>query len=81
MLARRSAFERAGLFSDEWAVGEFVDWYARAIDAGLRSAVPDEVVLRRRVHTGNSGNARRHEADYVRVLREVRRRRQAAAGP
>jgi glycosyltransferase involved in cell wall biosynthesis len=70
MLIRRESFARVGLFATGWRVGEFVDWYARAMDLGLKSHMLQEVVLNRRLHDTNIGivapNAR---ADYLRVLK------------
>ena len=31
MLARRRSFDRVGLFSEERSVGDFLDWYGRAM--------------------------------------------------
>jgi hypothetical protein len=57
-------------------VGEFIDWYARAIDGGLTSMMRPEVVLRRRVHAANITRSSRQ--DYARVLSTVHHRRRAA---
>ena len=38
MLIRREAFTRVGPFSESVRVGVTVDWYARALELGLRSA-------------------------------------------
>jgi glycosyltransferase involved in cell wall biosynthesis len=77
MLIRRGAFERVGTFGD-WRLGEFVDWYARAVDAGLRSLMLPDVLLLRRVHDDNTGVRRRDERrEYARVLKSVLDRRRA----
>ena len=78
MLARRDAFLRAGLFSAEWVVGEFVEWYLRAEDLGLKSLMRPECVLLRRIHTSNQG-IREFDAriQYVRIVREALNRRRA----
>lgn len=79
MLIRRASFARVGMFATNWAVGEFVEWYGRAVDAGLRSEVLDRVLVRRRLH-GNNSTLMRTDAhgDYVRVVRTTlaRRRRE-----
>jgi hypothetical protein len=31
MLIKRDAFSRVGKFQSDWKVGEFIDWYARAV--------------------------------------------------
>ncbi len=79
MLVRRSAFERVGPFEAGWRVGEFVDWYLRATEAGLRERVLPEVVLRRRLHKTNQGIRERAAAtDYARILKASLDRRRAA---
>jgi glycosyltransferase involved in cell wall biosynthesis len=80
MLIRREAFERVGQFETRWVFGEFVDWYARALDAGLRSIVLPEAVLCRRLHRDNMGiRERDFRTDYVRALKTVLDRRRAEA--
>jgi glycosyltransferase involved in cell wall biosynthesis len=79
MLIRRSSFERVGPFREDIRVGEYIDWYARAKDAGLKFVQISEVVLRRRLHETNTGRLQRDaRPDYVRVLREALHRRREA---
>jgi len=82
MLARISVFERAGLFLSEFRIGEFLDWYARASDAGLASVMLDDVLLRRRIHADNMGvRDRDKRGDYLRVFKaSLDRRRQKTPG-
>jgi glycosyltransferase involved in cell wall biosynthesis len=78
MLIRRAAFDRVGSFSSEWRLGEFVDWYARAIDAGLSSAMLPDVLLLRRVHADNMGlRQRADQGEYARVIKSMLDRRRA----
>ena len=77
-MVRRDAFHRVGLFSTEVRVGEFLDWYARAGEAGLSMEVLPELVLHRRIHGENQGiRSRKHLADYARVLKASLDRRRA----
>jgi hypothetical protein len=79
LLARREVFQRAGLFSTEFRLGEFLDWYARATDAGLRSAMLAPVLLRRRIHKHNMGvRDRDKRSDYLRVFKASLERRRKA---
>jgi glycosyltransferase involved in cell wall biosynthesis len=82
MLIRREAFDRVGGFATRLGIGEFVDWYARAMDSGLRTLVLPEAVMYRRLHPANtaSGTPGSH-SDYVRVLRTVLDRRRGVAPP
>lgn len=79
MLARRGAFQRIGGFREDLISGEFIDWLARAREAGLRELLVAEQVLSRRVHTANHGLLRADaRLDYVRVVRDALHRRAAA---
>ena len=76
MLIRRESFDRVGRFVTDLRVGEVVDWYARANEAGLKSVVLPEVVLERRLHTSNSSLRERDaRLDYLRVVRAAIERR------
>jgi glycosyltransferase involved in cell wall biosynthesis len=79
MLLRREAWERVGPLPEDVLLGEFVDWYARAVDAGLRMKMLDEVVLARRIHGGNTVlRERDNRGDYLKVLKATLDRRRAA---
>lgn len=79
MLIRTAEFRKVGAFNEELRLGEFVDWWARAQEAGLSHAVTADVVLLRRVHESNTGRLRAEaRVDYARLLRAaLARRRQA----
>jgi glycosyltransferase involved in cell wall biosynthesis len=76
MLIQRTAFERVGFFSNDLRIGEFIDWYARAQELGLKSGMVSEIVMRRRIHANNLmrsvGNIGR---DYARILKKSLDRR------
>jgi glycosyltransferase involved in cell wall biosynthesis len=81
MLVRRESFERVGLFSTSLRVGIGVDWYARAVELGLREAVPPVVVLERRLHAANNGIRERDARNlYLHVLKRSLDRRREQAG-
>ncbi|MFY9587372.1 MAG: glycosyltransferase [Actinomycetota bacterium] len=78
MLVRRDSFERVGSFSTDIRVGITVDWYARAIDLGLKTAEIPVVVLERRLHSSNNGiRERESRSHYLRVLKASIDRRRA----
>ncbi len=82
LLTRLETFRRVGNFDEQWRVGEFFDWYARARDLGLRMHVLPAVVSRRRVHGANLSHRTNAPATgYARVLKATldRRRRQAGS--
>jgi glycosyltransferase involved in cell wall biosynthesis len=76
MLIRQEAFLRVGPFASDWHVGEFLDWYARAVDAGLKNLMLDAVLAKRRLHAGNMGiRMSDRKSDYVRILKSSLDRR------
>ncbi len=77
MLIRRAAFMRVGLFATQWAVGEFIDWIARAQEAELEIFTLPEVVVRRRVHMNNLTIRSREKAnvEYAQILKAALDRR------
>lgn len=78
MLIRREALQRVGPFATQWRAGEFVEWYGRAVDAGLTGVVAPQVVISRRLHGGHSSPEKREgRQDYVRVLKATLDRRRA----
>jgi glycosyltransferase involved in cell wall biosynthesis len=80
MLIRKSDFLRVGMFNAALRVGEFVDWHSRAMNLGLREHRLDAVVLRRRIHGGNTTLRRQDSVgDYLSVLKaHLDRKRQTA---
>jgi glycosyltransferase involved in cell wall biosynthesis len=81
MLIKRSSFFRAGKFSTQWRVGEFIDWYLRAEETGLKSFLLPHVVLMRRIHDANMGiRERASRSDYVKIVKaSLDRRRKGGA--
>ena len=81
-LMRRAAFERVGPFSTSLVTADFVDWFLRAEDLGLRPIELPDVVLRRRLHRTNHGVVRAEaRIDYVRVIKAALDRRRSRPAP
>jgi glycosyltransferase involved in cell wall biosynthesis len=81
MLVTREAFDRVGPFETTLNVGEFISWYLRATELGLRSLMLPRVVMLRRLHDANTGLLRRPSyTDYVRALKASLDRRRALGG-
>jgi glycosyltransferase involved in cell wall biosynthesis len=79
MLIRRESLERVGRFATEWRLGDFVDWHARATEAGLEATMLGDVVMLRRLHaTNNTREAAAAHVDYVRIARAALHRRRSA---
>jgi glycosyltransferase involved in cell wall biosynthesis len=69
-LIRKESFLRAGPFDVEWRVGEFIDWYLKATEAGLRSLTLPDVLTKRRIHNDNTSTRdRKSQQDFVRILK------------
>jgi len=76
MLIRRADFESIGRFAEAAKVGEFIDWFGRARDAGFSPVLIGEVVLERRIHGANQ--TVQHQQvfrDYAHILKRTLDRR------
>jgi glycosyltransferase involved in cell wall biosynthesis len=70
-LFKSEVFEKNGYIDESLrSYGEFIDWFARAKEIGLKYAVMDEILYKRRVHDSNYGKVNASEQmDYLKVLR------------
>lgn len=76
MLVPRAVFDEIGPFREDHVIGDFIDWYARALDDGRNMLMLDRVVMRRRLHRTNFGRVTSSgPEEYARVLRQVIDRR------
>jgi glycosyltransferase involved in cell wall biosynthesis len=76
LVARRRAFEAIGPLDESLRLGEDVDWFLRAREQGLRTAVVDEVVLYYRFHRRNTTRGRMpREVGYARAIKKILDRR------
>lgn len=76
MFIRRDDFLKVGYFSEQYKTGEFIEWYQRAMDAGVTLFVLPDVLMHRRIHPLNHGIVEKHRKDdFVRIAREVIMRR------
>jgi glycosyltransferase involved in cell wall biosynthesis len=78
LLLARTTFDRVGPFSESVTVGPFLEWYLRALDAGLVAHVLDDVLMHRRIHEHNMGvRLREQQSDYLRILKAAMDRRRS----
>lgn len=54
MVARKEVFDIVGLFDPRLQPSEDVDWFSRANDLNLAMATVDQIVLKVRIHGGNT---------------------------
>jgi glycosyltransferase involved in cell wall biosynthesis len=84
LVARRGLFESLGKLSPEYSPADDVEWYARAKDRNVPSAVVPEVLLFKRVHGSNTSLAdpERNNRLLLQILRQSIKRQQGrrAAG-
>ena len=79
LIIQRAAFWRVGAFPEQYGVGEFVEWYGRGVDAGLRIQMLPATLAWRRLHANNTTRrSRDRRADYAHVLKSMLDRRRAA---
>ena len=80
MLAKKSSFYRVGMFSEERDMGDFLDWYGRALALELKTHMQSITVLRRRIHTTNYQRTHKHlRKQYLPTLQQLLDRRRSAA--
>ncbi|CAN5564919.1 glycosyltransferase family A protein [soil metagenome] len=81
ILVTRAAFTQVGGFDVRWRAGEFIDWFARARDAGVHTLGLPQVLVWRRIHSKNHGIRQRAAyRDYLGVVKaSLDRRREAAS--
>lgn len=71
MLIRREAFRRVGEFSIDRRTAETLDWYARAMHAGLNHMMMPEVLWERRLHEYNAGLQLDYRAMLPQMLKQA----------
>jgi len=76
LLIKKSAFKKIGDFNSSYAIGEFIDWYARAMDAKLQITNISSLVTLRRLHSNNKGITLTPQInDYTKLLKAILDRR------
>jgi len=79
LLIEAKNFERIGGFDISCKMGEFIEWYARAVDLGLRPKTIPKVLTRRRLHRANMTRIDSSQAtDYVFTMKTILDRRRSA---
>lgn len=79
MLIKKTSFFSIGLFSENWAIGELIDWFIRAKEKHLTYVTVPQIVLYRRLHENNMGiRCRNSYQDYARILKMAMDRQKTA---
>jgi glycosyltransferase involved in cell wall biosynthesis len=78
MVLRRRVFDRVGTFNTRLILGDTIDYVARMDEAGIQMGAIDDVVLQRRVHQHNTVlTQRKHQGDYLKILKAALDRRRS----
>ena len=77
MLIAAASIRRVGPFNPAVAMGEFLDWFARAQEAGLVFSLLPDVMAFRRIHASNMSITRQKDAapEYAKLLKAALDRR------
>lgn len=81
LLISKKRFFQVGFFFERNTVGEFIDWYARAIDAKVPMVMVPQLLLYRRIHNHNMGRQKTfyHRNEYLKILKKSLDRRRSHA--
>lgn len=75
-LFRKECFDQL-LFNENQKIGNFVDWYMRAMEAGMRHQLLPALVYRRRIHGKNMGiQAVDPRTQYLEIVKAALKRRE-----
>jgi glycosyltransferase involved in cell wall biosynthesis len=80
LMARRTVFDRVGVFDESLRVSEDTDWFTRAERAGVAKHIVPDVLVHRRLHGSNTSyslyNSDRARNDILEVaMRNLRSKR------
>ena len=80
LLVRKSVFSQVGLFDPAYRLGDDIDWFIRAHEAGIAMDVVPTLLLLRRIHGANMSSARPpNRGIWLRILRGSLARKRASA--
>jgi glycosyltransferase involved in cell wall biosynthesis len=71
LLIKRESLEEVGLFETKWRLGEWANWYIRALEKKMKHFMVEEVVAIRRIHRRNKGILyQSYLREYLEILKE-----------
>jgi glycosyltransferase involved in cell wall biosynthesis len=77
LIARKSLFDKIGVFDPKYAIACDVDWFTRAADLNAKAAFISEILLYKRIHATNlSSNVRTNKKELFRVIKKSLDRQQ-----
>lgn len=70
LLIKKNVFREIGYFKTEYFLGEFIEWFMRAQQHGLRFKVLDNIMTRRRIHGHNTSLIHKNQKkDYLAIIK------------
>jgi glycosyltransferase involved in cell wall biosynthesis len=68
-LCKKSLFDQFGFFDEQLKVGEFIDWFQRVRNSGIKHHYIPQVLAKRRIHGGNL-TLKVNKQDYLSLIRK-----------
>ena len=76
MLIKKDSFLEIGFFKTSYYLGEFIEWFMRAKQYGLKFEVLHDIITKRRIHGANTSlNHKMHKKDYLSIITSSLRER------
>ncbi len=81
MLTRRRSFDLVGPFREDRGMGDFLDWYGRAMLVQMKIEMLAETVVHRRIHANNYQRTYKDQRrEYLRAVKDLLDRRRGIPG-
>ena len=82
LMAKRTTFEKVGLFSTELDHGDSLDWFLRAREKDVVGELLADVLVDRRMHTGNISRLRQQHSrnEFLKILKRSLDERRSKRG-
>lgn len=69
-MVRKNTFDQIGYFNESIILGEFAEWYGKALNANIKIGCVDSLLLLRRIHGNNIGiKEKKRFNDYLHILK------------
>ncbi|CAH0997924.1 Undecaprenyl-phosphate 4-deoxy-4-formamido-L-arabinose transferase [Emticicia aquatica] len=69
MIVHRSIFEKVCYFNESLRLGDFIEWFSKVQEHGIKYDIINKVVLYRRLHRKSLSNDVRSQTDFVKLLK------------
>lgn len=77
-MIKSEIFERIGCFDETLQRGDFIEWFARAQEAGVHYRVLPQLLAYRRLHRSSMSSRYEHNKDLINIAKAVMDRRRNA---